>query len=119
MLERSVEVSFQGQWGGNTRAGGIGLGGWRVVVVPGGWGVGENPILKAGDPIRLPIITFPAETWRAVNKKLPIITFPAETVDGCQQELVIREAVTCSYFGFRPSSLSPFPKSVDIWSISR
>ncbi len=39
MLERSAEVKVQGQWGGNTQAGGIGLG-----VLEGGgssrwWGV--------------------------------------------------------------------------------
>ncbi len=54
MLKMSAEVRSQGQCGGNTQAGGIGLTGWRdwvgrVEVVPGGcvWGVGEYPILKA------------------------------------------------------------------------
>ncbi len=48
MLERSAEVRFQGQ----TQEGmhgleGLGWEGWRVVVVPGGWGVGDNPIPKS------------------------------------------------------------------------
>ncbi len=38
MLERSAEVRFQGHWGGNSQAGGIGLGEVEGGgIVPGGW----------------------------------------------------------------------------------
>ena len=39
-----MEVRFQGQWGGNERARGIGSGGLEGdgTVVPGGWGMGET-----------------------------------------------------------------------------
>ncbi len=42
MLERPAEVRLQGQWGGNTQAGGIGLGG----LEGGGssaWGITQYP----------------------------------------------------------------------------
>ncbi len=41
MLERSAKVRFHGQWGGNSRAGGSGWEGWRVVVVLGSGGGGK------------------------------------------------------------------------------
>ena len=56
---------------------GLGWEDWRVVVVPGGWAVGENPILKAcefppqwpGTSLPLASITLSQEALR-----LPIIT---------------------------------------------
>ena len=64
-----MEVRFQGQWGGNARTEGFGLGGWRVVVVPGEWGVGETPIPKARE--------FPPQ-WPRASYLLAYLTFSQE-----------------------------------------
>ncbi len=47
MFERSAEVRFQANGEGIHRLEGLGWEGWRVVVVPGGWECGENPMPKA------------------------------------------------------------------------
>ena len=47
MLERSAKVRVQGQWGGNARAGGIGLGGSEGGDSFMGSGWGKTPIQRA------------------------------------------------------------------------
>ncbi len=46
-LERSGKVRFRPNGEGIHGLEGLGCEGWRVVVVRGGWGMGENPIPKA------------------------------------------------------------------------
>ncbi len=78
MLERSAEVRLQGQLGGNARAGEIGLGGLEGGgVVPGGWGVGDNPIPKAREsPPQWPGTSLPLASLTLSQEalRLPIIT---------------------------------------------
>ena len=64
-----MEVRIPCQWGGNSRAGGIGLGGLEGSGSSGWVGVEENPILKARE--------FPPQ-WPGATPLLAYLTLSQE-----------------------------------------
>ncbi len=75
-----MEVRFQAQWGGNSWAGGIGLGGFEGGGSSGWVGSGGNPIPKAREfPPQWPGASLPLTSLTLSQEalRLPIITLKA------------------------------------------
>ena len=77
VLESQCRSGSRANGEGMCRLEGLGLEGWRVVVVPGGWGVGENSMPEAREfPPQSPGVSLLLATLTLSQEalRLPVIT---------------------------------------------